>query len=171
MTDSPTVGHAAGPGCASAARTPPVVAVMAGPDVQILGDTAAIRGAAALDAYRLISEGIGAVRRRDGIEPSARLLQTVAALKLAAEAARSRGPDSSDIADVRDRRTSAPLRTGELVGVGEVAGMFGIGVRQARRLAPSLGGQKKRSGQWVFDRGIVRAYIESEEKRMRSAHE
>jgi len=46
--------------------------------------------------------------------------------------------------------------------VDEVAGLFGIGLRQARRLGPSLGGWKKRSGEWVFDLGLVKAYIESE---------
>jgi hypothetical protein len=137
-----------------------MVAIPLSPEVQLLGDTAAIRGAAAIDAYRLMSEGIRVVRQRDGIEPSPRLLLTVAALKAAAQA--SLAADIADIADVREKPTSAPLRSGELVGVEEVARMFGIGHRQARRLAPSLGGHKKRSGVWVFDLGLVRAYIESE---------
>ncbi len=72
--------------------------------MQLLGGSVALlKGAAAIDAYRLVAEDVHVVRRRDGIEPSA---------------------------------------------------------RQARRLAPSLGGQKKRSGEWVLDLGLVSAYLD-----------
>jgi len=138
------------------------VEVPASPPVQVLGDAVMIRGAAAIDAYRFMTEGIESVRRRDGIEPPPRLLLTVAGLKAAAIAARSNVADIADIPDVRGGATSRTLRNGQLVGVDEVAGLFGIGLRQARRLGPSLGGWKKRSGEWVFDLGLVKAYIESE---------
>jgi hypothetical protein len=133
--------------------------------VQLLGDAAILRGDAALDAYRVMTEGIDLVCRRDGIAPSSRLVQTVAALKAAALASQIARADTADIADVRDERTPRSfLRSGERVGVEEVARLLGVGHRQARRLAPSLGGRKTTRG-WVFDLGLVQAYIDAEGKR------
>lgn len=96
------------------------------PEVQLFGESVAVlHGGAALDAYRLLSEGIRHVRQRDGIEPSPRLLRTVAALQVAA-AAHVR----SDIADVRDEPTSASSVVSENeVGVKEVARMLNVGER------------------------------------------
>ena len=132
------------------------------PEVQILGDAAVLRGAAALDAYRVMCEGIALVLRRDGIPPSRRLEQTVAALKAAATTSRITSADTSDIADVRKQATSAQsVKTGEQVGIEEVARMCGVGTRQARRLAPELGGHKTSKG-WRCDRGMVQRYIEME---------
>jgi hypothetical protein len=131
------------------------------PEVQCLGDAVVIRGMAALDVYRLLTEGIAAVRRRDAIEPNDRLLRTVAALKAASLQASSA---STDIADVRRSATPAMLRTGKALGLEEVARMLGVGPRHARRLAPTLGGVRvaTRGRPWRFDEGLVRAYIESE---------
>jgi hypothetical protein len=145
---------------------PRTISLPDSPDVQLLGGSVALlKGSAALDAYRLLVEGIATVRRRDGIEPPPRLMQTVATLKAAADAARRPAADRSDIADVRNKPTSPVLVSGELMGIEEVAQMFGVGHRQARRLAPSVGGHKKRSGGWVFDRGLVQAYIDAEGQR------
>lgn len=141
-------------------RIPSSIELERAPDVQLLGGSVAvISGAAAIDAYRLVTEGIALVRRRDGIEPSTRLLRTVAALKAAAEAARA--TDTADIADVRTSLTSASLRNGTQVGVAEAADLVGVGARQIRRLAPNLGGVKTRSG-WRFDTGLLAAYLETE---------
>lgn len=130
------------------------------PDVQLLGDAAVLRGPAALDAYRLITEGIALVRRRDGIEPNPRLLVTVATLKAAAAAGRAEVPE---VRNFRETPDSTSLRGGRLVGVQEVADLLGVSDRQVRNLAGRLGGHKSRRGApWRFDLEMVNAYRESE---------
>ncbi len=146
------------------ARGRSCVTVSTGPDVQLIGGSGAlIQGAAALDAYRVMVEGIARVRQRDCIEPSPRLMETVAALKAAADAARTSSA-SSEIAELRRRAPSAPLRSGEVIGIEEVARMCNVGQRQARHLAPSLGGWRTagRGRPWRFDLGLVQAYIDAE---------
>ena len=141
------------------------VTVDRGPDVQLLGgEVAAIQGAAALDAYRLMVEGIAVVRRRDGIEPPPRLMQTVAVLKAAADAARTASSEMAEIAELRRGPTAKSLRSGEVIGVEEVSRMLGVGARQTTHLAPSLGGWRTsgRGRPWRFDRGLVQAYIDTE---------
>lgn len=134
------------------------VVVQQGPDVQLIGGSAClVQGRAAVDAYRLITAALKAERRVNGLEPSASLLELQASLKAAAGLA-PRTPDIADMADVRERPTSAESVSGRQVGVEEVARLLGVGPRQARRLAPSLGGHKKRSGAWVFDLLLVIAY-------------
>jgi hypothetical protein len=132
------------------------------PDVQVLGDALVLRGHALLEMYRAATEGIQVSRQRNCIEPSRSLQKAIAGAKAASSVGRrQRSADMGDIADVRARPTLAALRTGERIGVEEVARMCGVGHRQARRLAPSLGGTKTRKG-WIFDRGLVQAYIDSE---------
>ena len=135
-----------------------------GPEVQLHGDVVMLRGAAALDAYRLVTEGIRLTGHRDGIAPSPRLLQIVAALKAAAPASSSA---TAEIAELRKGPTATSLRSGEVIGIEEVARMFGVGLRQARHLAPSLGGWRTagRGRPWAFDRGLVQAYINAEARR------
>lgn len=130
------------------------------PEVQLVGDTVQIRGRAALDAYRVLAEGIGTVRRRDGIEPPPGLRVLLAALKLAADAARV-SSDVADIADVRRQASPASLRSGELIGIAEVAELCGVGERQVRRKVSELGGWKNHN-RWVFDSGLVRAYLDTD---------
>ena len=103
-------------------------------------------------------EGIAVVRQRDAIMPSQRLLKTVAALHAAAEAARAAMSEVGH-ADVRIRRSSTPSSMRDEVGVEEAARMLGVGHRHTRRLAPLLDGHKSRSGQWLFPRSSVEAYV------------
>ena len=158
MTRVQTLGTAsATPERPSPARARGVVRLDDSPDVQVLGDAVVIRGRAVLDGYRILAEGVRAVRVRDAIEAPEHIRQLLAGFKLAGERAAAQ-PDTSDISDVRDRPRPRPLRTGELIGIAEVARMCGVGDRQARRLAESLGGTKPR-GVWIFDRGLVNAYL------------
>jgi hypothetical protein len=86
-----------------------LVELPSSPDVQLLGgELVMLKDLAALDAYRLLSEDIAAVRRQDRVEPPARLQLTLAASKAAAKAART--ADMSDIADVRDHLRHSALR-------------------------------------------------------------
>lgn len=139
------------------------IVIAGAPNSQLLGDAAVLRGPVTLDIYRTLMDGIRSQQHRDAIEPNAELLQAVAVLKRAAEAARQGAtPDVPDTSDVRERGSQAPLMTGERIGIQEVAEMCGLSDRQARRIAGQLGGRKTRSGHWAFDRGLVRAYIATE---------
>lgn len=133
------------------------------PPAQLLGDTAAIRGAAAIDAYRLIVRGINDAQRTDGIAPSPRLLQLVAVLKAAADQARP----VSEVghADVREEVKGTKSSVGKRVEVGEAAQMLGVGSRQTRRLAPSIGGHKSQSGIWSFEVAAIESYIADRDER------
>lgn len=132
------------------------------PDIQLLGgEVVLLQGVAAVDAYILVARGIKITEGVDGIAAPPRLMQLLAALKAAADAAGRSRPDVADIADVRQPSSSGTLRTGERVGVEEVAQMCNVGVRQARRLAPSLGGVKTTRG-WQFDRGLVQVYLDAQ---------
>lgn len=136
--------------------------VPASPDVQLLGDAAVFRGAAALDVYRVLLEGVRLAQQRDAIGPSPRLQLAIAVLKSAALDARAAAADMSDMTDVRGSRTSASsVMSGEVLGIEEVARMCGVGHRQARRLASDLGGWRTSKG-WKFDRGLVQTYLDTE---------
>lgn len=143
----------------SGARAEVVVPIA--PEVQLVGDAVQIRGRAALDAYRVLAEGVGTVRRRDGIEPPPGLRVLLAALKSSAAAAARASSDVPDIADVRRQESEASLRSGELIGSAEAAEMCGLGERQLRRLAGKLGGRKSHN-RWVFDKGLVEAYLDTD---------
>lgn len=139
-----------------------VVELEAAPLSQLLGDAAVLRGAAAVEAYRLLIAGVRQVTARDGIQPHPVLLQMLATVKAAAALAAPRAADIADIADVRDRPHVPASGPRQQITIEEVAAMCGVGSRQARRLAPSLGGTKSRSGRWVFDRQLVEAYLAAE---------
>jgi hypothetical protein len=133
------------------------------PPVQLLGDTAAIRGAAAIDAHRLILRGVRATEREDGIAPSPRLLELVAVLKVAADLARPMS--EAGHADVREEVKRAKSSVGKRVEVGEAAQMLGVGPRHTRRLATSIGGRKSQSGIWSFEVAAIESYIADRNER------
>jgi len=137
------------------------VRLEAPPDVQVLGSAAVISGRAAVDTYRVLAEGIRVVRTRDGITPPRSLQLALAALKVAAIAAQvGNGSDTADRTDVRDSGPAASLRTGEVIGLVDVARMLRLSERQARRRAGELGGWKRHPrAPWQFDRGLVATYI------------
>lgn len=136
------------------------VVVPVAPEVQLVGDAVQIRGRAAIDAYRVLAEGIGVVRRRDAIEPNPGLLILLAALKTSADVARA-SADVADIADVRQQKSRASLRSGELIGIAKAAELCGLSERQVRRLAGEMGGRKAHN-RWVFDKGLVEAYLDTD---------
>ncbi len=139
-----------------------VVRLDRAPDVELLGAAVLVQGRTTLDVYRILGEGIEFCRRRDGIQPHPRLLQALAAFRAAAAAAvDERGrPDTEDMPDVRGSGAGPQLRNGELIGITEAAQICGVGERQARRRAAELGGTKQH-GRWVFDRGLVQAYLDT----------
>lgn len=122
------------------------------PVVQILGDAVVIRGAAAVEASRLLSRGVAAVERQDGIRANNRVLLLLSAV---AEVA---GMSACPVSDVRNETSSARSGSGvtHRIGTREAADLMEISERQVRRLASDLDGRIHR-GRWTYDFNAVQA--------------
>lgn len=131
-----------------------------GPDVQLLGDAVLIRGAAAVDAYRVLAKSAGTARR-DGIAPPRRLLQLLTALRAAAEAAEAAAEAVRGTAELR--RSADPARSPcDDIGTQEAAAMIGCSTRYVRQL---LATDRLRArvvrGSWRVPVSEVVAYIDA----------
>lgn len=131
-----------------------VVTLPQAPPVQLLGDAVVLRGPAAIDAYRLMARGVDAARREDGIQPSERLEQLLAALRASADAAMS----AAGHADVREVPTSAVSTPGSRIGTREVADLLGLSERHVRRLAPEFNG-RRHGNTWTYETTAVEAHL------------
>lgn len=138
-----------------------MVELEAAPEVQVLGDAVLIRGLAALETYRILGPSVARTAAVDAIAPNPRVRLIMAGVKAAAETvAAQRKSDIADTSDVRDQPSTAQLRTGEVIGLADVARMLGLGERQARRRATELGGWRTSPrSPWKFDRGLVTTYM------------
>jgi hypothetical protein len=127
------------------------------PPVLLLGDAVVLRGAAAVEAYRLMTKGAAAVQRQDGISPNPRVRQMLLVLEAAARM--SAGP----VTDVRKESTPATCATGTRIGTREAADLMGITERHVRRRADELGGIQSR-GRWTYDQTAVLAAAERNDR-------
>lgn len=117
-----------------------------------------LRGSALAHVSRLADVGARVVERGDGIAPHPELRRLLEELR--AEAAEVPAVSATGHADVRGPggwAESGAMGWTDPVDGGEAALMLGVGVRQLRRLAPSLGGRKV-GGSWVFERAAVAAF-------------
>ncbi|MFY0406907.1 helix-turn-helix domain-containing protein [Solicola sp. PLA-1-18] len=124
------------------------------PDVQVLGDAAIFRGAAALEMYRLAVMGVRYQQRTDQIEANPRVRASLAALKRAAEQA---GMSASGHADVRKEPDSPSLVM--QLGITAAAHELDMTERHVRRLAQDgvIAGRKV-GRSWQLDRAAVLAH-------------
>ncbi|MDO9378640.1 MAG: helix-turn-helix domain-containing protein [Nocardioidaceae bacterium] len=128
--------------------------IPASPDVQVLGDAVVLRGAAALEAFRLVRQGIQYQERTDHISANPRVLGVLAALKVAAERA---GMSASGHADVRKEPDSPSLVM--QLGITAAAHELNMTERHVRRLARDGVIAGRKVGQsWQLDRAAVLAH-------------
>lgn len=129
------------------------------PAVQQLDVAVLLQGPALLDVHYLVALGVREVKRRDGINPSPRLVELQRCL--ASAVGRYRAAVSlAGHADVPDH--AAPTGSEhpgpeDLLTTREAAVILNICERHVRRLAPELGGATRRGGVLLFDRGAVEA--------------
>ena len=126
------------------------------PPVQRLGDAVLIQGRALPTLTHLALLGARERARRGGVEPGGAVREW---LQLLADASHAR--HDGVVAD--DESAESALL--EPIGAKEAATMLGIGVRQAQRIARSIGGRRCPGGAWEFERGAVVAYIAGRDER------
>ena len=106
----------------------------------------------ALDAARYCVEVAQRARARNGLPPSVTIARLAAAL---APTGQGDAPD-----DVGEQSGSGPVSAlQEVVGTREAAGLLGCSPRQARRLAPLLGGRLI-GGRLALDRQSILDHLE-----------
>ncbi|MCH1867080.1 hypothetical protein [Nocardioides sp. CFH 31398] len=127
--------------------------------VAVHRDQVTYTGQGAVDLSRLCALGLRMLEQQAasaGVGVPARYRQVAAA---AAQAAAEVGADMRTSSDVRASPTSAVSVTREVVGVREVARLFGVGDRQARRIMEQAGGTKTCNG-WRIDSLALQAEYE-----------
>ena len=119
------------------------------PPIQLLGNAVLLQGPA-VDVVKYAIEVARRSRHRNGLPESGTLLTLSQAFESLSAAGQS---DNSDTA-VRDTEDVT-----EWITTDTAAPLLGCSSRQARRLAPSLGGRLI-GGRWLLDPHAVREHIE-----------
>ena len=128
------------------------------PAIQKLGSAVLLQGPAVADTAYLISVGLRALQRRDGVAPMSRWLVLQRQLRAVADLA-----DTGN-AELPQDHDEASLGLEDLISTAEAAEMLKVTEPQMRNLVSQFGG--RRAGRaWVFDRALV----ELEAKRRVSA--
>jgi hypothetical protein len=117
-----------------------------------------LRGAVIIDSWRVVSSAIRNAKRRDGLNPPARLITLERLLAREAQLATAFGR-----LDVPGSTSLPPFpQDVEVIDATEAGRLLGLSGRQVRQLARELGGRKV-AGRWAFDSMIVAA-IAAEKK-------